>query len=152
MGCIHAADDNMTLSSEVNDSQSYKVNYLSYEDSNSSYDPILVGTYVKGSYSNGEYTSGDIDYQVKVYDVLRYDGIKYYQHRYGVPVKLKIYSGSSFKYYSSQVSDNGMASFKLPKLSLGNHKIDIYVDGKYNTSSSLKVVKSTTKFMRLHKL
>ena len=145
IGSIHAAEDNSTQSSDLGSLQSYECNNLSYEDSNSSYGQTLIATHVEGSYSSGEYTSGDILYQVKVYDVLEYDGIRYNQPKYDSIVKLKVYTGTNFKYYRSSVGNDYVASFNLHNLPIGKHKIDIYVDGKYKTSSSMKVVKSTTK-------
>lgn len=144
IGSIHAADDNSTQLSDVEDSQLSESGYLSYEDSNGLCNPTVVATYVYGSYSSGEYTSGNISYQVKVYDALDYNGTSYNQPKYGATVKLKVYTGGNFKYYISSVGSDGEASFKLPNLSIGNHKIDIYVDNEYRTSSSINVVKSKT--------
>ena len=145
IGSIHAADDNSTQLSDDGGLQSPESNYLVYEDSNSSYNPKLVATYVGGSSSSEQYTSGDISYQVKAYDILEYDGTRYNQPRYDSIIGLKVYSGTNFKYYTGTIGSDGAASFKLPNLSFGTHKIEIYVDGEFKKSVSLNIVKSTTK-------
>ena len=145
VGSIHAADDNSTILSDDGVLQSPESDYLIYEDSNSSYNPKLVASYVGGSPSSVQYTSGDISYQVKAYDVLEYNGTRYNQPRYDSIIKLKVYTGTNFKYYNGTIGSDGTASFKLPSLSVGTHKIDIYVDEEFKKSTSLKVVKSTTK-------
>ncbi len=145
IGSINAADNNSTQLSDDGGLQSPESDYLIYEDSNSSYNPKLVATYVGGSSSSEQYTSGDISYQVKAYDILEYNGTKYNQPRYDSIIGLKVYSGTNFKYYNGTIGSDGTASFKLPDLSFGTHKIDIYVGGEFKKSASLNIVKSTTK-------
>ena len=94
-----------------------------------------------------EYTQGYIHYQVKAHRSLAYGGNKYIGPAYGSTIKLNVYSGSTYKTYSLKVTqkNDGIIDFKLSKLSVGTHKIEIFVDGIKKVSSSFKVVKSATK-------
>ena len=112
-------------------------------------DPYYEEVYLKSSieYSalTKEYTPGNIVYKVTAYDVYECAGDTYDEPMIGSIIKLRVYTGKNYKDYSSAVNSNSLASVKIPNLSLGTHKVLIYVDNDYWASSSIKIVQAKTK-------
>jgi hypothetical protein len=124
------SSDNEVLSSPED---SIKVNKV-YESTQTEYSAVTQ-----------QYTSGNIVYNVKVYDVVSYDGVQYKEPKYGSVVKLRVYTGNSFKTYSGVIEDNGVASVKVPNLAVGTHTVEIFYGNEKKGTSSIKIIKSTTK-------
>lgn len=143
VGCTYALEDNSSQVSDTNVFELSGSNDLNNGKniSSSSY----KSTVAEYSSLKEEYTSGNILYQVKAHDIAEYDGVKYNLPKYNSTIKLKVYTGSSFKYYNASIGNDGIASVKLPNLAVGNHKINVYVDGSLKGSSSVKILKSSTK-------
>ena len=91
-----------------------------------------------------EYSINTI-YKVKVYDILNYNGVDYKEGRYKSSIKLRVYTGSNYKNYYASTDYKGMASIKIPNLSVGTHNIELFVDNKKRGSSFIKVTKATPK-------
>ena len=91
-----------------------------------------------------EYTVGYVTYKVKVYNTFNYMGEKYREPLYGSKIKLRVYTGTKYKTYSGIINNNGIAAINIPKLGLGTHKVEIYLDNKKRATSSIKIVKSNT--------
>lgn len=102
-------------------------------------------TTVEYSSVTSEYTSGNIVYKVKVYATYDFNGTKYKEPKYGSIIKLRVYTGSTLKSYTASIDNEGVASIKVPDLSVGYHEVEIYVDDIKRAISYIKVVKSTTK-------
>ena len=95
------------------------------------------------------YTQGKITFQVKVGQFFKYGGNEYLNPLYGSNILLKVYSGTTYNTFSRTIdlNNNGVFNFQLPSLSLGSHKIEIFVDNIKKVDSSFKVVKSSTKVL-----
>ena len=165
IGCI-SASDNVT---DANSTEQYNANNISTvnntvndesdahlsNSSNSSsnfnnnslitYDDAYEKTTMEYSSIISDYTSGNVIYNVKVYSVLNFNGTKYKDPKYNSLVKLRVYTGSNYKTYSAYIGNDGIASIKVPNLSIGYHKVEIFFDNVKRATSYIKVIKSTTK-------
>ena len=110
-------------------------------DVNSS-NPSLFSTHVEYGPLTKEYASGNIIYKVKAFEIWKSGDNKYQQSMQG-QIKLKVYTGSSYKIYTETIN-NGVASFKIPNLAVGTHNVYIYVDGEKVFKSYIKIVKVST--------
>ena len=123
--------------------------YSGGEDTLGAADGPDKGTYkstaVRFSALTSQYTTGNTVYKVRACDVIKYGGENYILPKYGSIVKLKVYTGNSYKVVSGNIGNDGAASIKITGLSLGTHKVKVYFSGKYYGSSSIKVVKSSAK-------
>ena len=99
-----------------------------------------------------EYTAGKIYYKVKAYNVLNFGGENYIEPLYNSTIKLRVYTGTKYKDYYGTIANDGIASIKIAKLSLGSHKIDIYVANKKRATSSIKVTKAKAKVLAPSKI
>ncbi|OEC97284.1 MULTISPECIES: SGNH/GDSL hydrolase family protein [Methanobrevibacter] len=123
------------ISTSLNKTQNKTlINNETYKKTTLEFSPIIT-----------EYTSGNIIYTVKAYSLLNYNGMKYKDPKYNSLIKIKLYTGNSFKSYSSHIDNNGIASIKVPDLSIGYHKVEIFIDNVQGATSYIKVIKSTTK-------
>ena len=106
---------------------------------------VYESTHAECSASTQKYSSGNIVYKFSLYDIVSYDGAKYKQPKYGDTVDLRVYTGSAYKTYHDKVGNDGKASIKIPNLSIGTHKVEVYYANVKLATSSIKVIKSTTK-------
>lgn len=106
---------------------------------------IYESTQMECSPHTQHYSSGNIVYNVKIFDIVSYDGIKYKEPKYYHTIKLRVYTGGNYKVYSGVIGYNGVASIKIPNLSIGNHHVEVYYDNSLKGSSTIKIIKSTTK-------
>ena len=134
---IASGNDNSTLSASI------KNEVLSSSNSNN-VERVYESTHVEYSPSTQQYSSGNIVYKVKLYDIVSYGGVKYKEPKYGQTVKLKVYTGSNFKYCYGTVGNDGKASINIKNLAIGTHKVDIFYANNKMGSSYIKVIKSKT--------
>ena len=63
----------------------------------------------------------------------------------GVKVKMKVYTGKSFKTYTAKTNSKGIAKLNVDSLKVGNHKVVVSSGNKYVTAksatSSIKITK-----------
>ncbi|WP_298501378.1 hypothetical protein [uncultured Methanobrevibacter sp.] len=63
----------------------------------------------------------------------------------GINVKIKVYTGKSFKTYTAKTNANGIAQLNVKSLSVGTHKVIVTSGNKYCTAksatSSIKITK-----------
>lgn len=85
-----------------------------------------------------QYTPGITFYQVKVYDIYK-TGETQTKKPLRVQLKLKIYTGNSYKIYTQKSNTNGLATFRIPNLAVGTHNVHIFVDGTRRGESSIKI-------------
>ena len=109
------------------------------------YDEAYEKTTLEYSSVVTEYTSGNMIYKVKAYAVYNFNGIKYKDPKYNTPIKLRVYTGNKINSYTGYVGNDGIATIKVPNLSLGYHEVEIFVDNVKRATSFIKVVKSATK-------
>ena len=69
------------------------------------------------------FNSGDF-FQVKLVDANTKKALS------GVKVTLKIYSGKKYKLVTIRTASNGIARYDVSKLTIGNHKVKVYVNDK----------------------
>ena len=144
-------DDTILEKTNVSSSNSYDIlSYSGKEDvlnANNTINDWLIhkSNIVKCSPLTKQYTTGNIIFPVKAYDIVEYDGVNYTQPKYNSIIKLKVHTGSQFKNYIASVGCDGVALVKVPNLSLGYHKVEIYVAGQYMCSSFIRVIQSNTK-------
>ena len=105
---------------------------------------VYESTQAEYSPSVQQYSSGNIVYKVKLFDIVSYDGVKYNEPKYGHTVKLRVYTGSSFKDCYGTVGNDGKASINIKNLAIGTHKVDIFYANNKMGSSYIKVIKSKT--------
>ena len=109
------------------------------------YEAVYQSIHAQCSDLTQEFSSGNIVYKVSLYDFVNYDGITYKQPKYGQKVNLRVYTGSIYKNYYGTVKNDGKASVSIPNLSIGTHKVEVYYGNNKLATSSIKVIKSTTK-------
>lgn len=149
--CLGSDDSGSSSSDEGNSSSQENISSSSTNSPNSqgkslvTYDEAYEKTTLEYSSLVSEYTSGNIVYKVKVYSVYDFNGVKYKEPKYGSLIKLRVYTGNTLKSYSATIDNNGIASVKVPNLSIGYHEVEIFVDNVNRAASSIKVTKSATK-------
>ena len=114
-------------------------------DNKSKHEGVYQSTHAECSAVTQKFSSGNIVYKVSLYDFVNYDGIKYKQPKYNQKVNLRVYTGNTYKNYHGIVGNDGKASVNIPNLSIGTHKIEVYYGNEKMATSSIKVIKSTTK-------
>lgn len=90
-----------------------------------------------------EYTPNTI-YHVNVYDIYK-SGETQTKKPLKAQLKLIVYTGNSNRTYTQKSDANGMASFTIPNLTVGNHNVWIYVDGVKRGESTIKINSAKTK-------
>ena len=142
-------DINVSDSYDIENDSDYTLNETESDDNNSTLNyenkRVYESTKVKYSYSCQRYTIGKIEYPVGLYDLVRYDGVRYIEPKYGSPVKLRVYTGNTYKNYQARVGDEGFAHIKISDLSIGLHKVVIYYGNVEKGSSSIRIIKSAAK-------
>lgn len=133
------------LSSNSNDSEILSAPAGSDAGNNDVQYGVHESTHAKCSALTQKYSSGNIVYKVSLYDIVSYDGVKYKQPKYGDTVDLRVYTGSTYKTYHGKVGNDGKASVNIPNLAIGTHKVVVYYANVKLATSSIKVIKSTTK-------
>lgn len=116
----------------------------SNSENQGNYSGIYESTHVECSPITQQYTTGNVIYQVKVYDIVNYDGVKYKEPKYYSTVKIKVFTGSSYKEYSGTINTDGISSIKVPNLALGTHKLLVYDGNTQIGESSISVIRSAT--------
>lgn len=147
----HIRANTETVSSSASkDSSSNKV--LSNSESSSSNSSgensnqrIIKSTKAEYSAMTQQYTTGKISYPVKLYNIVDYNGVEYKEAKYNSVVKLRVYTGKSFKNYYGTTDNNGVALIQISNLALGKHTVKIYAGDALKGSSSIKITKSSTK-------
>ena len=118
---------------------------ISNSENSTNIDGVYESTNVECSAVTQQYTSGNIVYKVKVYDIVSYEGVKHEEPKYNQIVKLRVYTGSNYKEYQGKVAEDGTAAINVPNLAIGTHKVEVYLGDDKKASSTIKIVKSTTK-------
>lgn len=142
-------DMNVSDSYDVENDSDYELTENQSDEDNSTLnyenERVYESTHVKYSHSCQRFTSGIIEYKVGFYDLVRYDGVRYIEPKYGSPLKLRVYTGYHYKDYLASVSNDGVAHFKIPNLSIGLHKVVIYHNNVKKGTSSIRIIKSAAK-------
>ncbi|WP_143743931.1 SGNH/GDSL hydrolase family protein [Methanobrevibacter olleyae] len=140
---ISSSSENIIVSSSDKEILSNSSN--SGDNSASLYAEVYETTKAEYKAVTKEYTAGNIIYEVKAYDIVNYNGTKYKSPLYNQKINLRVYTGTSYKNYHAYVDNDGVASFKIPKLARGSHKVEIYISSKKRGTSYIKVIKASTK-------
>ncbi|MCQ2737346.1 MAG: SGNH/GDSL hydrolase family protein [archaeon] len=144
IGSISASELNDTTpldnsTGDVNDTNSSATSINSTDENNTNEIFIDYSSITK------QYNTDNIIYKVKVYSIVNFEGVDYKYPIYKIPVKLRVYTGTSFKDYSTYTNYEGIASFKIPALNVGTHNLEIFVNDELKGSSYIKVNKATLK-------
>ena len=91
-----------------------------------------------------QYTPGITIYRVNVYDVYK-SGDTQIKKPLKVQLKLMVYNGKSNKIYAQKSNANGLATFRIPNLAVGNYKVRIYVHGEKRGESTIKINRAQAK-------
>lgn len=83
-------------------------------------------------------------YHVNVYDVYK-SGQTQTKKPIKAQLKLIVNTGNSNKTYTQKSNENGQASFTIPNLAVGIHKVYIYVDGEKRAETTIKINSTQTK-------
>lgn len=135
-----AVNDNISLENSNN-----TLGNNSSDESNSPTNNTKEPIYTKYSSITKQYNKDNIIYKVKVYSIKNFKGINYNHPLDKVPIKLRVYTGTSFKDYSTYTNYEGIALFKVPALKVGTHNIKIFVNNEVKGSSYIKINKATLK-------
>lgn len=148
-------DMNVSDSYDVENDSDYELTENQSDEDNSTLnyenERVYESTHVKYSHSCQRFTSGKIEYKVGFYDLVRYDGVRYIEPKYGSPLKLRVYTGYHYKDYLASVSNDGVAHFKIPNLSIGLHKVVIYHNNVKKVPLQSESLNQQLKFMLLLK-
>ena len=64
----------------------------------------------------------------------------------GIPIKVKVYTGKTYKTYTLKTNSKGIAKLNVKSLKVGTHKVVISKGSSYTTAksatSSIKITKS----------
>lgn len=155
IGSISASEINndISLDNSIDEFMDNSTNVSSDNDtdisSDSSTDEITNNTneslFIDYSSVTKQYNSNNIIYKVKVYSIINFEGIDYNYPIDNGLVKLRVYTGSTFKEYLAYTNYEGIASFKIPALKVGTHNLEIFVNDELKASSYIKINKATLK-------
>lgn len=126
---VKSDDDNLEISRGDTSSATANSNRFS---TNIEYGPLTK-----------QYAPGNTVYRVKVYDVYKSGGTQT-KKPLKVQLKLIVHTGNSNRAYTQKTDANGLASFRIPNLAVGSHKVEIYVGGEKRGESTIQINRAQT--------
>ena len=105
--------------------------------------PTLYSTNIEYSPITKEYSQKNTIYNVNAFEIWKTGENKTKKPIEG-QIKLIVHTGSTSKTYTQNLA-NGETSFKLPKLAVGKHTVEIFVNGEKRATTYIKIVKATAK-------
>ena len=141
------SDDGLLAYSDFSESKtSSSIGSDSLKQENGADSSIDSGNSISIEYNSitQEYGS-EVFYNMNVFEVSKNGDSEIKKPKYYSIINLRVFTGNTSKDYYGFSNREGLVSFKLPKLSLGKHAVEIYMDRKLAGFSFIEIIKANTK-------